>query len=162
MQFFFVKSNILHKWLKNLCRYYLNMFAPENSLLWRSIPATRPCQPPDPASHQIQPATRPCQLPHPAHPAHAPSLPPLPTCLSLSATTASQTLWSVCAALVLLRRLYVWGTSECATHFNDPCRLSNIIRYPYNILCTISNILPYPSNILCTVTTTVSNILLIQ
>ena len=71
MQFFFVKSNIPHKWLKNLCRYYLNMFAPENSLLWRSIPA---------ASHLTLPATRSSQQPDPASYPTLPTLPTLPAC----------------------------------------------------------------------------------
>ena len=77
---------------------------------------------------------------------------PMPACLSVSfsATTASRTLQSACAVLNLLGRVYVWGPSQCATHFNN-------LRTPSNILRTLSNILRAPSNILGTL----SNFLLI-
>ena len=76
--FFYIKSNILRTRSKILCKFYVTMFTPEHSLLWRFTPLQPPCQSPSQASNPT------CQPPHqalhPTRPAIPPgqSYPPLP------------------------------------------------------------------------------------
>ena len=60
MHFFYVKSNILRKWLNILRKFYVTMLTPKHSLLRRSIPLRPPGPPPHPARHPTpnRPAVR--------------------------------------------------------------------------------------------------------
>ena len=115
MHFSYVKSNILHRWLNILHNYVhtRTLFTPKIHPPLITQPATWPGQPPDPASHLTLLATDLAH--HPTLPATPPCPPPHPACdptlpaLSALATTASWLLWRASAALVVLRRLYVWG-----------------------------------------------------
>ena len=105
--------NILRKYVHTRTFFTLKIHPPLITL-----PATWPCQPPDPASHLTLPATHPayhppCPPPHPARyptlPATTPCLRPTLPALSALATTASLSLRCAGAVLVFQRRLYVWG-----------------------------------------------------
>ena len=80
MHFSYVKSKILLTWLNILRKFYVAMFTPEHSLLWRSIPLQPSGQPPHPTRLPTLPASRPGHHParHPTLPARAATPPALP------------------------------------------------------------------------------------
>ena len=73
---FYVKSNILCKWSNILCTYYLTMFTPEHSLLWRFSPSDHQASNPTRPASPTRPDTRIGQLPDPARHQTLPSIPP--------------------------------------------------------------------------------------
>ena len=131
----YVNATYLCSLQKNLCSK--DPFRSNHPARHPTRPATRPGSPPDPARHSTLPATRPGQPPHPAQPACSPCLPSLPACPFSSGMTASQTLQSASAVLVLLRRLYVRGASQSATP-------SNILHTPSTITHTHLSYIAHP------------------